>query len=148
MHTRVTSLLELFDLLDIKFGDPPRPHKWVVSEYRFFGAYLAGIIDGDGTVTIRKSKYPQCSIKISSGEKQLELVDDIRKLLKCSVWIISREGRHMLGDRIFDSQWVDLEFLVSSKTYQFFEKFVLPFIQLGYKKSKIESYISSRWITN
>jgi len=105
-------------------------------------------LDGDGSIAIKRPRYPQCSIRISSGSKQFELAKFIRMVLKCSVWISSYKSKKKIGERISDCKWCDLEFLVSSKTYRFFKDFALPCIQLGYKKRLIESYIISRWPIN
>ncbi len=144
----VKSFIGIFQGLGIKFGDPPIPPIWTMQKPELFGAYLAGLIDGDGTVTIRRPEYPQCSVRITSGSKQLELAKYIRKVLKCSVWISSYKDKRKIDDRFSDCEWSDIEFLVSSKTYEFFRRFVLPYIQLDYKKDKIRNYIISRWITN
>lgn len=144
----VKNCIRIFQGLGIKFGDPPIPPIWTMQKPEFFGAYLAGLIDGDGTATIKRPKYPQCSIRISSGSKQLKLAEYIRNILKCSVWISSYKNKKRIDDKIYDCKWTDLEFLVSSKTYNFFINFILPYIQLDYKKDKIERYINSRWISN
>ncbi len=147
MHIGVTGLKETFKDLGIDFKDPPQPPFWCLDD-KFFGAYLAGIIDGDGTVAIKRSKYPQCLIRITSGKPQSKLSIAIEKVLKCSTYIVACKKRKVILDRVCDCKWYDLGFLVSSKTCKFFKKFVLPYMQLEYKKLSIESYIISRWSTN
>ncbi|MBI4009935.1 MAG: hypothetical protein HY361_01950 [Candidatus Aenigmarchaeota archaeon] len=149
MHIGVTRLLETFKTLDIDFKDPPRPPFWTIKTPKSFGAYLAGLIDGDGSVCIKRPKYPQCIIKIGSGSEQKELSSAIRKLLKCSISITSYKAKkEIVSGRFSDCKWTVLEFLVSSKTYKFLKDFTLPHMQLIYKKRKIEDYISSRWLCN
>lgn len=91
-HITVTKLLEIFKNSGIEFGDPPRPPEWCKASLPLFCAYLAGVIDGDGSVrTMNMQKYPECVIKISSGHPQEELAECIKTLLNCAVRITLRE---------------------------------------------------------
>jgi len=130
---RVNSLIKEFERLDINFGDPPTPPFWVKENEKLFGAYLAGIIDGDGNVRIKRKKYPQCAVRITSSEKQIDLKSTIEKILRCKVNITKDENAY------------DLEFYVSPKNYKIIKENVLPYITLKYKKDKLNSYINSRW---
>jgi len=76
---------------------------------------------------IKRPKYPQCSIRITSGEKQFELATSIRKILKCSTWFTFYEDEREITSVSYDCKWCDLEFLISPKTYKFFKNFVLPY---------------------
>jgi hypothetical protein len=106
-----------------------------------FGAYLAGVIDGDGDVRIKRPAYPQCMIRVSSGSKQQELSDIIRNKMQCSVSERSRTAtRH--GSNM---HWYELEFLVTSKNVMFIKNFLMPYIKLKYKKEKIGNFIETRW---
>tara|TARA_Y100000310_G_scaffold339489_1_gene432309 strand:+ start:1253 stop:1693 length:441 start_codon:yes stop_codon:yes gene_type:complete len=67
------ALIPLFNQLEIEFSDPPKPPKWIVDNNEFFGAYLAGVIDGDGSVVVKRQQYPQCLIRICSGSKAQKL---------------------------------------------------------------------------
>jgi hypothetical protein len=80
------NLLHLFKSLDIDFNDPPKPPSWIIEEEKYFGAYLAGIIDGDGNVEVKRPQYPQCMIRIYSSCKQEELIKSIKDHLTCSVY--------------------------------------------------------------
>jgi len=141
----VSRFLEHFDQLDIRFKDPPTPPSWSLQNPAFFGAYLAGLIDGDGNVYIRKSKYTQCSIRIASSLPQTKLCESIRTILNCGVSVDKKESRSYLGDRYIEGTCYVLEFFVSPKTYKFVEEFILPCLQLAYKKAKVKTYIDSRW---
>ncbi len=141
----VGKFLEAFKKLDIKFKDPPIPPSWSLQTPEFFGAYLAGLIDGDGTVYVRNSKYPQCAIRIASSLPQTRLCESIRKILTCGASIDRKESKSFLGDRPIEGTCYILEFFVSPKTCKFVEEFILPHLQLAYKKVRVKTYIDSRW---
>ena len=138
-HIGVKKLLNLFKSLDIKFSDPPIPPNWIIKDSNLFGSYLAGLIDGDGDVRIKRPKHPQCVIRISSYKPQFELAEKIRKMLKCKVSISKRI-------KFIRHKWYSLEFYVSKKNYAFIQKFVIPFIKLSYKADKIQNFINSKKI--
>ena len=142
----VTRLLSLFDSLDISFDDPPSPPKWAENDPNLFGAYLAGVIDGDGNIRIKRPKYPQCAIRITSGKKQTGLSESITKIMNCSVNIIRRHRKMFFKkeNRIIEGTWYDMEFLVSSKTIEFVKSFILPHIKLNRKSKKLKSFIASK----
>lgn len=144
-HIRVTDLLETFKNLDVKFKDPPKPSLWIIEKPEFLGAYLAGVIDGDGDVRTKRPKYPQCAIRISSGHAQTKLQDVIEEKLKCETTMSKVYKKGYLSGKVIEGSAYSLEFLVSSKTYEFFEDFVLPYIQLSYKKMIIKDYIKLTW---
>ncbi|MEK6910039.1 MAG: hypothetical protein AABW61_03115 [Candidatus Aenigmatarchaeota archaeon] len=137
----VKTLLEIFKKLDIDFKDPPKPPGWVKEDIKFFGPYLAGVIDADGDVHIKRPQYPQCLIRITSGHPQLELEKSIKDILGCGAAIYERY--------MYVKQWgiichsFRLHFLVSSKTIHSFTKHVLPYIQIPRKKDKILKYIKT-----
>jgi len=136
-HIGVKKLLNLFKSLDIKFSDPPIPPYWLIKNSNLFGAYLAGLIDGDGDVRIKRQKYPQCVIRISSHKPQFELAEEIRKILKCKVSVSKRT-------KFIRKKWYTLEFYVSKKNYSFVQRFVIPFIELFYKADKLLNFINSK----
>jgi hypothetical protein len=82
----VKTLIPIFKKLDIRIKDPPIPPKWVNGNINFFGPYLAGVIDSDGSICIKRPQYPQCNIKIYSGHPQLELKKSIERHFKCKVF--------------------------------------------------------------
>ncbi len=144
----VKQLIHTFRRLDIKFGDPPTPPKWTLEKPEFFGAYLAGVIDGDGDVRTRRPKYPQCAIRISSGSRQVDLQEALRRILGCSASISFDKGESFLkGRKIIGSAYI-LEFCVSSKTFELIKDFVLPHITLIHKREKILQFIHSRFLEN
>lgn len=146
-YIQVKQLLSVFERLDIRFGDPPKPPIWCLEKPRFFGAYLAGAIDGDGCVRVGRPKYPQCFVTITSGSRQIELSESIKEILKCSVFqkeFYQRRFVKSLG-RIVEGKWCVLEFCVSAKTAKFILDFVVPHLQLIYKKERLEDFIGRRY---
>jgi hypothetical protein len=144
-NIRVNSLMKTFQYLELKFGDPPTPPKWSITTTVLFGSYMAGLIDGDGDVRIKRKKYPQCVVRISSGGRQGDLSAAITKTMNCSVSITSTKRDKEIGGRKFRGLTYSLEFYVSSKNYEFIKDFILPFITIKYKKEKLKSYIESKW---
>jgi len=146
MHIGVKNLLEIFDDLDIKFGDPPVPSIWIANSKKFFGAYLAGLIDGDGCVTIKRKKYPQCLIRITGGHEQTKLAKIIEINLKCATYFSHRIAVKFLNNKDTKCNWFELGFLVSSKNYKFIYKHILPNLALQYKKERLQSFILERFV--
>jgi len=144
-HIGIGKLLPIFERLDISFSCQPKPPLWCRGEPKFLGAYLAGLIDGDGDIRIKRKRYPQCVVRITSGFRQLELAKTIRETLQCSVSIISRKGERVLKGRKIHGAWSEMEFYVSSKNHELIKQFVLPHLMLLYKKVKLETFIGSKW---
>ena len=132
-HIGIGKILEVFRKLEISFSKPPTPPAWSLGEPQFFGAYLAGVIDGDGNVKYRRPQYLQCVIRISSKKPPLELEEAIENLLQCSVCIIK------------DRNAYSLEFCISHKNYDFIKNYVLPQLSLAYKKDKILYFLQMKW---
>jgi len=144
--TSIKTLLKTFQSLEIDFKDPPKPPSWILKNIKFFGPYLAGVIDTDGSVCIKRKKYPQCKIKIISGHPQVELKSSIEKILNCKA-SIEDSGKIMKST----GKWYpgfDLVFLVSSKNNEIFRKYIVPHIQLERKKNIIELYLKKYMKTN
>ena len=124
-----------------------RAPNFVLKDKAFFGAYLGGIIDGDGDIRTKNKKYPQCVIRITSGFKQEILMKLIKEFLICSVTDTKREGKRYLKkeNRIINGSWHELEFSISSKNFYFISSFVVPNIKLPYKKEKISNFIKQKY---
>lgn len=140
----VKKLLHSFKQLNIKIDNKFYPPNWTIANSKFFGAYLAGLIDGDGDIRIKRKKYPQCVIRIAGNSKQLTLSKVIRRKLRCSTSITKRTSKRYSKrfGRTIKGTWFDLEFLVSSKNQSFVKQFILPFLQLDYKRDKVENYLT------
>ncbi len=85
VNLSITSLLKVFEENDIVFSDPPKPPRWIKSSRHLFGAYLGGVIDGDGDIRISRKEYPYCAVRITSGRKQEELIKNIKEKFCCKV---------------------------------------------------------------
>lgn len=130
----------LFSELDIQFCDPPKPPRCLATP-SLFGAYLAGIIDGDGNVNITRKKYPQCRIRIASSKKQIELRRAIIKNMNCGAYFTFRTRTAVLENRIISGSTWYLEFYVSKKNKDFFMRYIIPFISIHHKQKSIKEHI-------
>ena len=136
----VKTLLDRFKELDLDFKDPPRPPRWTRNNMDLFGPYLAGLIDADGSVYIKKSS--QCRIEISSGKPQMILKKIIKNNLNC--------GAHVSENRRFNKSWemftcyFSLRFLISSKNYHEIKTHILPYITIPRKSQTIERFFKIR----
>jgi hypothetical protein len=144
-HIGVAKILNQMKGMDIIFGDPPIPPDWCLKSPNTFGAYMAGVIDGDGMVKIIGHRYPQCKIKISSGIEQVELASRIREIYGCWVGIYKRHHFSKIDERIVEGNWFELEFYVSRKNISSFSNFVLPHLEIKHKRDKLENYIRTRY---
>jgi hypothetical protein len=147
-HIAVKKLLKTFKELDIIFGDPPKPPKWCLENIQIFGSYLAGLLDGDGSIWLTKSKHKksvECRVKITSSDAQEELKNAISKMLNCCVRLIPRLYEGFIDGRKISGGGYDLEFLISSKNLKVIKEFVFPHITIEHKKKKIQSFIDKRW---
>lgn len=144
-HIGVRKILDSLMGLDIRFGDPPTPPSWCLQRLDYFGAYIAGVIDGDGMVKIIGHRYPQCKIKITSGVEQKDLARCIMNMFGCWVGIYERRHTSMIGERLVSGHGYELEFYVSRKNMASFANFVLPHLELKHKRDKLENYIRTRY---
>ncbi|NUN11056.1 hypothetical protein HUU53_00210 [Candidatus Micrarchaeota archaeon] len=139
----VKGLLSAFQKLELDFTDPPKPPKWVEEKTEFFGAYLAGVIDSDGNVCIKRPTYPMCQIKITSGTPQIKLQEAVKNNLKC--------GTNIDTVTDFNKTWKkwttrsNLRFVISKKNLEVIKKFVLPYLTIPRKRNKISEYIETRY---
>ena len=138
--------MDFFRKIDLKSKDF-EPPKFILSSRKLFGAYLAGIIDGDGNINISRKEYPQCKVRIYSGKEEPQLVKAIEKILNCEVNQIKRRFKTKIGDREFISNVVNIEFRVFPKNFNFIETFVLPNMALDYKSKQVKKYIKFRRVT-
>jgi len=144
----VNSMLKILKFLKISrcraYFEPPT---WINNNQSLFGAYLAGLIDGDGDIRIKRKKYPQCAIRITSCNKEFIIYRLIKKFLKCSVFITKKQKKIFFKNenRFIYGKWFELEFLLSSKNSDFFLSYVLPYIKLNYKQEKLMGHIKNKY---
>lgn len=150
-HMGAKSLLTLFRKLDIDLtSNTFIPPFWVTQKSKYFGAYLAGLIDGDGDVCVKRPKYPQCAISISSGSFQDILAQKITQILSCSVYQTKQHKRcfsKKLG-RFIEGTGYKLVFYASRKNNEFISSFVIPHLQLLHKKKTIDNFINTRYLVS
>ncbi len=104
----------------------------IIGSKNLFGAYLAGVIDGDGCVKYRKHAK-NMEIRISAGHKLLELASLIRFHLEC--------GCHFTKDKSKTGLGYNTIFNVSPKNFNFLMNFVHPHIKISHKSEKLKWYI-------
>ncbi|MBU3897194.1 MAG: hypothetical protein KJ697_04695 [Nanoarchaeota archaeon] len=142
IHTSVNKLLETFKEQGIgKIGIPD----WIKQSESNFGAHLAGVIDGDGNVRVKRPKYPQHMIRISDGKFNEDLLKLINEFMKCKVttskncrFSVFRDGRTTYG------RWYDYDICISRKNAIFINKHVLPFMTINYKKELINKGVQQK----
>jgi len=99
-----------------------------------FGAYLAGLIDGDGHIKIKKNKdriIPQCVIRIADNKPLIEVGILIEKYLKCNVHFVYQK----------ENKCVETCFYVSKKNINFVRDYILPHIELTHKIHSLKKFL-------
>lgn len=99
-----------------------------------FGAYLAGIIDGDGHVQKKNNKdrkIPQMRIEICGPNPLFEIKEGIERFTRSKVNFIKNKGENSY----------DTYFYVTGKNRYFLENFVIPHLALDYKKENLQKYL-------
>ncbi len=72
---------------------------WILNKDSLLGSYLAGIIDGDGNIRIKRKKYPQCVIRITGSFSLSKLYKLIKRRLKWSMQFVKRQRESKLCGR-------------------------------------------------
>ena len=147
LTTSVKNLMPIFEKLDIQtFSQIQIPH-WIKKNIKYFGAFLAGVIDGDGNITIKRKKYPMCYIRIFSNVKLLELLKNLERYFNCKT-----HNKLKISKSYFEHRCNKKEFscyihgfYVSNKNKELFKKYILPYIQLNHKKETLSNFIETRY---
>lgn len=128
MQTSINKIYFIFK--NWKKGKIPKK----IKENKFlFGAYLAGLIDGDGHIKFKKNKdriLHQSYVSISDERKSIILKNLIKKYMKCGAHIYEYKKKNCY----------DTCFYITYKNSMFLEKFVLPHLTIPYKIEKINNY--------
>ncbi len=130
------NLIPIFEAFKINFREASPPG-WVAQKDKLLGAYLAGVIDGDGDIRLTTRKNPQCLIRISSGEPLTNLTNIIRLKLQCGANIQKRVKKSRIAARTFTSTWCRTEFSVNKKNAYFIKHYLVNYLSLPHKKEKI-----------
>ncbi len=141
---KIKRFLNSIEQFNIDFSDPPKPPNWCLDFPEFFGAYLAGVVDGDGDIRILRPKYPCCAIRITSGHEQKELRNSIISMLRCGCSHTKRTRKSKIDNREIVGTYHRLEFYVSPKNFNFIKKYFLPEITIPHKRNKVGDYIIYR----
>jgi len=136
----------LFKKFDLKIVDPPIPPRWASSK-KFFGAYLAGLIDGDGNIRVKNrfGRYRSCSVRIFSKNKPTVLASAIRKTCDCSVRISPVITNGYFHGKSVHGTCFESEFYISKKTYSFILNFILPYLTISKKVNIVKSFIEEQY---
>ena len=99
-----------------------------------FGAYPAGLIDGDGCIKIKNNikdrVIPQCVVKIASGRP----LEDVKNLIEFHInYKVHFEFKNI-------GKGVNTCFYVSKKNIEFFKNYIYPNMVMPYKLSKLEHF--------
>lgn len=99
-----------------------------------FGAYLAGLIDGDGHIKIKKDikgrVIPQCVVKIASNRPLEDVKNLIEFYMNCKV--------HFEFKNI--GKGVNTCFYISKKNTEFFKNYIYPNMVMPYKLNRLQNF--------
>jgi|APSaa5957512622_1039677.scaffolds.fasta_scaffold01431_6 hypothetical protein len=137
-------LLSKFKKLNISFNDPPKPPNWVKDNKDYFGAYLAGVIDGDGTISITRPQYPQCQVRIFSNKKQKSLINAIKKRFSCNVYTYNRKTKGIIKGRKISGSCYILQFYISKKNQKLAKEILIPNLAISKKRNKINKFLKKK----
>ena len=137
LGTCVNKLLPTLTSLGIQKNTLPRI---LASDKRLFCAYLAGLIDGDGDIRIKRPSYPQCVIRITAGRESQELSNLISKHLSCSVGVEKVSCNTKIEGRSVTGTGYQHYFYLSSKNMLVFTRYVYPYIQIKHKRKQLQRF--------
>ena len=110
----------------------------IKDDYLLFGAYLAGLIDGDGHIKIKHNTkdriIPQCVVRITSDHPLKDVKQLIEKHIGCK--------SHFVYDR--RSKAVETCFYISKKSIDFTKKHIYPHLVMPYKKEKLNEFFEMK----
>jgi hypothetical protein len=138
----VKTELDFFKELGINSKYPPKPPEWIGNDSRLLGAYLAGLIDADGNVCLKRPKYPQCRIRIISSTSQKDLKKSIETVFNCSV-SVSEFDEYIKAWKRWTHK-ARLEFVISPKNMNEIKQFVLPYLAIPRKRKPVLAFIKMR----
>lgn len=110
----------------------------IKNDKSLFGAYLAGLIDGDGYIKIKKDVadrlIPQCVVRIASGRPLEHIKSLIEEHVKCRVHFEFHKK----------SKGVNTNFYISKKSIQFVEEYVYPHLVMPHKLAALERFFNMK----
>ncbi|MBW2982620.1 hypothetical protein KY343_07080 [Candidatus Woesearchaeota archaeon] len=103
-----------------------------------FGAYLAGLIDGDGYIKLKNNTtdriVPQCIIKIASDHPMVDVKNSIISHIGCNVHFEYKKG----------NKGVDTCFYISKKSIGYIKNYIFPHIVIDYKLNTLEKFFNNK----
>jgi intein/homing endonuclease len=111
----------------------PKSHtpEWVLRNDEIFLAYLAGMIDGDGNICIKRPAYPQCRITITSEFMLPKLKQYIEKFLSCKVSYYKYKNRNAYN----------LDFYISPKNFRLTKEKLYPNLTINHKRQVLNNFL-------
>jgi hypothetical protein len=140
IYTLGTSVNELLPQLSALGVHKYKIAKEIATNKRLFCTYLAGLIDGDGDICIKRPKYPQCEIRITAGKPMYKVKQLISHFLDCGVRIEKIEGNSIIEGRLVHSTGCRHCFYLSSKNFYDFIRYVYPHIQIDHKRKVLQKF--------
>lgn len=140
IQTSINSILHY--LSEIGINSKSKFPEWVTSDIKSFSAYIAGIVDGDGNICIKRPLYPQCRIRITNDKFDPNLIYNIEKLFCCETNTRNVFSNVIIKGREVNGKVIDLDFYVSRKNVHIIKQFVYPFIQIVHKREALENYFN------
>ncbi|NIP40928.1 MAG: hypothetical protein GTN39_05415 [Candidatus Aenigmarchaeota archaeon] len=141
LELNIKTLLPKFKEMGINKKTIP---KWIKYNYKMFGAYLAGVIDGDGDITIKRPKYPQCRVRITSGKVLSETKKLVEKHLNCKCNIESYVVSTYSLPRAKVKEGIGYKhyFYISPKNVSIFKRYVYRYLQIAHKRATLERFFN------
>ena len=102
-----------------------------------FGAYLAGLIDGDGHIKIKNNhdrRIPQCMVRIAEDRPMKTLQHLILKFFNCKTHF----------EKNADSKCVETCFYLSKKNSILFYKYVYTHLTLKHKIERLNQFLEMK----
>ena len=130
LQTTIKSDIDSFK--DFGFLSPKsQTPAWISKDESVFFAYLAGMIDGDGNVCIKRPSYPQCRITITSEFMLPELKSYIERFLKCRVFYYKYKKRNAYN----------IDFYISSKNAKIARDKLYPNLAIKHKRKILNDFM-------
>jgi len=137
LGTSVNTILPKLKRLNIQKNKIP---KTIITNKKHFCAYLAGLIDGDGDICIKRPLYPQCAVRITSEKPLRKLCQLIKYHLACSARIEKVHVNSIIEGRRIVGAGYKNAFYLSSKNLSAFSRFVYPHIQIKHKRKTLQKF--------
>jgi hypothetical protein len=132
IQTSINSDLGVFERLGFL---SPKSHtpQWISKNEEIFFSYLAGMIDGDGNICIKRPSYPQCRVTITSEFMLPELKSNIEKFLRCKVNYYKYKNRNAYN----------IDFYISPRNAKITKDKLYPNLAINHKRKTLSKFLES-----